>query len=110
MPILGTTSSALTSIVIPLAIVLAIAGVLLAVLSVVRRRMKVESGHATDFTLTELRDLRAQGKLTEEEFERAKSLMVGKVHAKLAKEARPSNAAAPLGAELKDESARPDRR
>lgn len=104
MPLLGTTSSALTSIVIPLAIVLVLAGLLLAVLSIVKRRMKTETGHASDFTLTELRDLRAQGKISEEEFERAKSLMVGKVHSKLAKEAKPTNAATPLGAELKDES------
>lgn len=100
---LGTASSALTSIVIPLAIVLVFTGLLLAVLSLVRRRMRIDAATPRDFTLTELRDLHRQGKMTDQEFERAKSLLVGKVHSNLAKEPKPGRTADPLGSEIKSE-------
>ena len=86
---------------VPLAIVLVFTGVLLAVLSVIRRRMRREHSTAGDFTLTELRDLHREGKLNDEEFERAKSLLVGKVHNKLAKEAKPSFSSPPMHTDLK---------
>lgn len=101
MVLLATASSVLPTIVVPLAIVLVMTGLLLAVLSVVRRRMRGDVHQARDFTLTELRDLHRQGKLSDEEFERAKSLLVGKVHSKLAKEVKPSLASQPMTTELK---------
>lgn len=99
--LLGTTSSVLTSIVVPLAAVLVFTGLLLAVLSFIRRRMKIEESTPRDFSLTELRDLHRQGKLTDEEFDRAKSLLVGKVHSNLAKEVKPTMAAEPMRSEIK---------
>ena len=101
MALLATVSSSLTTIIVPLAIVLVFTGVLLAVLSVVRRRMRGDVTGARDFTLTDLRDLHRQGKLTDEEFERAKSLLVGKVHTTLAGEAKPSLSSSPMHTELK---------
>ncbi len=103
MALLSAASSSVTSIVIPLAIVLVFTGVLLAVLSFLRRKMKVEESTPRDFSLTDLRDLHRQGKMTDEEFERAKSLIVNKVHTKLAKEAKPSMVAQPMESELKSE-------
>jgi hypothetical protein len=103
MILLASATSSLTSIIVPLAIVLVFTGVLLAILSVLKRRMGGELTTPRDFTLTELRDLHRQGKLSDEEFGRAKSLLVEKVHSKLAKEAKPSMTASPLNAELKSE-------
>lgn len=98
-----TPSSALTGVFIPLAIVLVCTGLLLAVLSIVRSRMRGEQHRPRDFTLTELRELHRTGQLTDEEFDRAKSLLVGKVHTSLAKEVKPSIASKPLNADLKSE-------
>lgn len=89
MILLAAAASSLGSLVIPLAVVVLGAGLLLATLSIVKRRLKGDSGTANDFSLTELRDLHRAGKLTDAEFERAKSLLVGKVHSQLAKEAKP---------------------
>lgn len=99
----GTDPTSLYSIIIPLAIVLVFTGLLLAVLSMFRRRMKVEESTPRDFTLTDLRELHRQGKMTTQEFERAKALMVEKVQSKLAQEVKPTKAAQPFNTDLKSD-------
>jgi uncharacterized membrane protein len=89
--------------VLALSAVVVIAGVLLALLGVVRRRIREETAFVPkDFALSDLRDLHRDGKLTDEEFERAKAKLVSGVQAKLAKEAKPSRLEQPLQEELKD--------
>lgn len=103
MILLASIVSSLSSIVIPLAIVVVCAGVLLAVLSIVKRRMRVEPSTSRDFSLTELRDLHRAGKLTDDEFERAKALLVGRVHSQLAKEAKRTSGPASAAPDLKSD-------
>ena len=100
MHFLSKSTFDLTSLAIPLAAVLVFAGILLAVLSVVRRRMKVQEHAPLDFSLTDLRNLHRQGKLTDDEFEKAKALMVNKVHTTLAKEVKPSMVAEPMNTDI----------
>lgn len=94
-------SSSLTRLIPALVILIIVVAVLLAGLSMLRRRMKSDTGSSRDFTLGDLRRLRAEGKITEEELERAKSALVGRVHTSLAKEAKPSGAP-PMETEVKD--------
>lgn len=71
-------------------IIIAVAG--FAVASLVRKRMndamqETGVGSPTDFTLSDLRRMRAEGQITDEEFERAKGRIVAMTQAKLIKEA-----------------------
>ena len=106
MSLLSNTDFDLTSIFIPLAILLALVGLMMAILSVVRRKIGVGDPAPRDFSLGQLRELHSQGKLTDEEFEKAKSLMVSKVHSNLAKEVKPSMVAEPLNTDLKSSDPR----
>lgn len=104
IPILAQESSmSAMRMVLALAAVVIVAGILLSLLGVVRRRVREESGFTPkDFTLSDLRDLHRDGKLTDEEFERAKSKLVSGVQAKLAKESKPTRVDPPFQEELKD--------
>jgi uncharacterized membrane protein len=71
-------------------LIIAVAGFALA--SLVRKRMndamkETGVGSPADFTLSDLRKMRAAGQITEEEFERAKGRIVAMTQAKLIKEA-----------------------
>lgn len=84
-----------------------VVGVLLALLAYYRRRMHVDQPIFRDFTLNDLRQLHRDGKLTDEELERAKARLVSSVQNKLAREARPTAPhAEPLNAELKSDQER----
>ncbi len=75
-------SSRLLADVLPWLIVLVgivIAGAIIAFL--VRRSMRKEDTSSDGFTLQDLRDLRAAGELTDQEFERAKVMMIGRLTA-----------------------------
>lgn len=85
-----------------LAVGVVVVAILLAGLSVVRRRMNNDDGVARDFTLGDLRRLRAEGKLTDDELNRAKSALVDRTHARLAADAKPTAPhARPIDAEFK---------
>ena len=103
-PVLAQASSySVVQMVIALGVVVIIAGVLLAGLSVVRRRMREGATFAArDFSLGDLRTLHREGKLSDEEFERAKAKLVSGVQSTLAKERKPSMVEKPFGEEVKD--------
>jgi len=63
--------------------------------SFVRKRMRenVEEGPVTGFTLADLRDLHRGGKMSDEEFERAKATLVSATKAAAAKSAAEKSAA-----------------
>ena len=98
------TSTTVVRIFVPLLILLVLAAVLIGALAFVRRKMH-DGGTANtprDFSLGDLRRLHRQGQLTDEEFERAKSKLVGTVQATLKKEAKPSRVEEPFAEEFKD--------
>ena len=98
----ATTHTSYTRLALPLAGLLVLTGILLGALSYYRRKMHTPEPLIRDFTLSDLRQLHREGKLTDEEFDRAKSRLVSSVQNKLAKEARPTAPhAEPLNAELK---------
>ena len=92
-----SSSTTLFRLMLALAAFVVVAGVLLAVLSTVRRRMQVDHGVARDFTLAQLRELHREGKLTDEELNRAKAKLVASEQAKLARQAKPPARKAPFG-------------
>ena len=94
-------SATFVSLLPRLAALIVVVAVLLFALSIVRRRMRADDGVARDFTLSDLRRLRSEGKLSDEELDRAKSALVGRTHATLAADAKPSVHARPIDAELK---------
>lgn len=59
-----------------LALVVVVGGV---VLTVIRRSMRAESGSKEVFSLQTLRELRASGELTEQQYEKARLAMLGQV-------------------------------
>jgi uncharacterized membrane protein len=65
----------------------------------VKKRMKAEDaagpGAGTGFTLSDLRQLRREGKISDEEFARAKEKIIG-----VAKKGAPKNALKPSGEEI----------
>ena len=103
---LAQSRYSIVQMIVALGLVLVVTAVLLATLSVVRRRMRDDAAAAAGvgrgFTLNDLRTLHRQGKLSDEEFERAKSKLVSNVQSTLAKEKKPSLVEKPLGEELKD--------
>lgn len=100
---LRSDSPPILKMIVPLAVVIIVAGVLLAGLSIVRRKMRQDAAaSAKDFSLGDLRTLHREGKLTDEEFERAKAKLVGNARSALIKETKPSLVEKPIGEELKD--------
>lgn len=97
-------SMSVVRMIIALGVVLALTAALLAALSFVRRRLRDDSvmGPVRDFSLGDLRALHRSGKLTDEEFERAKAKLVSGVQSKLAQETKPSMVEKPIAQELKD--------
>jgi hypothetical protein len=81
-PLLATAS--FLNLAVPAAIVLVVAAVLITVLAVYRRRMKADTDDAPIFTLSDLRRMRDEGQLSDEEFERARSKLVTNTHRKIA--------------------------
>lgn len=84
-----------------LLVVLVCAVVLVVGVSILRRKLRDDDGgEVRDFSLGDLRRLKAEGKLTQEELDRAKGALVGRVQSKLAK---PADDAKPrdVGAEMK---------
>lgn len=81
-PLLATTS--FLNLAVPAAIVLVVAAVLITVLAVYRRRMKADTDDTPIFTLSDLRRMRDEGQLSDEEFERARSKLVTNTHRKIA--------------------------
>jgi hypothetical protein len=100
---LAATSS-VSRLVVPLTIFLLLSAVLIGALAIVRRKVRAEAGSSgpRDFSLGDLRALHREGKLTTEEFERAKAKLVGNVRATLQKEAKPSRVEQPFVGELKE--------
>lgn len=98
------TSHSVARIMFPLLALLILAAVLIGALAFVRRKVHDSHGPSTprDFSLGDLRALHREGKLTDEEFERAKSKLVSNVKATLQKEAKPSMVEEPFTEELKD--------
>lgn len=101
MHLLSNASASISSLFVPLAILLGLTGLLLAILSVVRRKVRDMEVKPKDFSLTDLRELHRSGQMTSEEFERAKALLVGKVQSDLAKEVKPSRSAEPMHVDVK---------
>lgn len=105
LPMLAAYSAnSFAKIIIPLLFLLILSGLLVAALAFVRKKMHGEQYSSTsrDFSLGDLRDLHREGKLTAEEFERAKEKLIGSVRQSLKKEAKPSMVEKPAGEELKD--------
>ena len=92
--------------VVPLMILLVLAAILIGALAIVRRKVRADAGGSgpRDFSLGDLRALHREGKLTTEEFERAKEKLVGSVRATLQKEVKPSMVETPFAGELKESS------
>ena len=90
-------------IVWPLAIIIVLAGLLMAVLSTVRRRIREaeQSTPLRGFTLDDLRQLKRDGKLTDAEFDRAKAKLVSNVQQMIKKEAKPQAGVEPFDVEPK---------
>ena len=84
-------------------VLLIVFALLIGLLGLVRKRL--HGGSLThqprDFTLSDLRALHREGKISNDEFERAKARMVSGIHATLRKEKQPTKAEEPLGAEVK---------
>jgi hypothetical protein len=83
-------------------IVLLIAGFVL--LTWLRKRMRADAGDSTPggagFTLDELRRLHKEGKLTDNEYEKARSAIVGAAHRELLK-SKPDGKQKPSSTEMK---------
>lgn len=97
------SSRSVLRLMVALAIFLAFVGVVLGALSIYRRKMQATDFRGQDFTLDQLRRLHREGKLTTEEFERAKLNLVGSMHASLLKERKQTKNEEALGAEVKEE-------
>lgn len=74
-------NSALSRLIVPAVIVIVLAAVLLALLGLVRRRLRPSQEDAAarlmrGFTLDDLRQMKRDGQLTDVEFERAKAKLV----------------------------------
>ena len=52
------------------------------VIWLIRRAIRPPAGDSGGFSLQELRELHAQGRLTDEEFERAKASIIGRISAR----------------------------
>ncbi len=72
------------NLAVPAAVVLVVAAVLITVLAVYRRRMNSDTHDAPIFTLSDLRRMRNEGQLSDEEFERARSKLVTQSQRKIA--------------------------
>lgn len=85
----------------PAALILVFAAILLGALSIVRRRMRQhdQPNLMRGFTLDDLRQLKREGKLTDEEFDKAKAKIVANVQRSLAKPAPTKDA---IGVEPKE--------
>jgi hypothetical protein len=100
---LAQASFPVVKMIVALGVVVVLAAILLGALSIVRRRMREEGAFAPKgFSLGDLRDLHRAGKLSTEEFERAKAKLVSGVQSTLAKERTPSRTEERFGQELKD--------
>ncbi len=98
-----SSSTSVSTLVLALGVVVALTGGLLAALAVIRRRMREDAAQTPrDFSLGDLRSLHREGKLSDEEFERAKAKLVSGVRSTLQKEAKPSMVEQPFQEELKD--------
>jgi hypothetical protein len=97
------SSRSVLRLMLALAVFLAVAGILLGLLSIYRRRLASGDSSGQPFTLDQLRQLHREGKLTNDEFERAKLNLVGSMHASILKENKPSRNEQALGAEVKEE-------
>ena len=77
-----TSSGSLFSQVAPILLVLLVV-VLVGAIVIYAARRAAQPGESSDvpFTLQDLRDLHAQGKLSDEEFARAKEAMIGRLKA-----------------------------
>jgi len=74
------TSSSLADIMITLAVLLGLLLIGVVVSVVIRRRLLADDdGDAAGFTLQELREMRMDGRLTEEEYEAARTAMIGRI-------------------------------
>jgi len=99
---LAQTTGTYLELAWPLAGVVVFASVLLAVLAVVRKRMNSPVELGGDFSLSSLRKLHKEGKLTDEEFARAKGKMVATTHKNIASQSpRSPDDASPPAAEPK---------
>ena len=80
------TAGSFFSMLGPLAIVLIVGSALVFGVAVLRRYLRSDDGEvARDFSLGDLRRLRAEGKITQEELDRAKGAILGKTQAELAR-------------------------
>lgn len=91
-------------IAVPLMVLLILSALLVGALAVVRKKMNAGPGAVAprDFSLGDLRSLHREGKLTTEEFERAKAKLVSSVRATLKKEVKPSIVEQPFSGEFKE--------
>lgn len=90
--LLAETGDATIRLAMWISILITIAVIGFALASWVRKRMndamrETGVGSPADFTLSDLRRMRSEGQITEEEFERAKGRIVAMTQAKLIKEA-----------------------
>lgn len=75
----------------PLAIVLIVGAALVLGVGVLRRYLRTDDGEvARDFSLGDLRRLKAEGKITQEELDRAKGALVGKTQAEMTRQPDPA--------------------
>jgi Short C-terminal domain len=78
------------NLALPLAGVLIVTGLLLAALAAYRRRMKADNdADGADFSIGDLRRLKAAGQMTDDEFERAKAKLIATTHARLEPKNKP---------------------
>jgi hypothetical protein len=98
------SSTSVARIIYPLLVLLIMAAVLIGALAFVRRKVHADDSPSAprDFTLGDLRTLHREGKLTNEEFERAKAKLVHGVRETLKKEAKPSMVEQPFPGEMKE--------
>lgn len=76
-------SSTLADIIITLGVLLGLLILGVVVSLVIRRRMLSDTrAEPTGFTLQELREMRAEGRLSETEYEAARNAMIGRVRSK----------------------------
>lgn len=80
-----------TSLVGPLSIVLIVGAALVFGVAVLRKYLKAGDDEvARDFSLGDLRRLKAEGKISQEELDRAKAALVGRTQAEMAKQPDPA--------------------
>jgi len=83
--IMAQSDNPVGSILGPLLVLLVLGSALVFGVSILRKKLRADDSVARDFSLGDLRRLRAEGKITQDELDRAKMALVGRAQSELKK-------------------------